>query len=164
MNRRIGKASAHRLASMRTGKMHVVAFCGSDEIANVIQPLLVEPAFATAALDSKAIGGFLVGTAKLMSALVRIDPQHDRLRQPQQQLRVQDDEARIRCPVVIEIVVDDGRSRTAPHAIAVDAKFAGGNDVSGSVRGCDVLFDGRTAIGKRRRAGGRYQQAGISYE
>ena len=94
---------------MRSGKMHVVAFCGSDEIANLVQPFFVKPAFATAPLDSKAIGGFLVGTAKLMSALVRIDPQHDRQSQSQQQLRVQDDEARIRGPVVIEIVVDDGR-------------------------------------------------------
>ena len=47
--------------------------------------------------------------------------------------------------------------------VAVDAKFAGGNDEAVPLW-TRRTFDGRTAIGKRRHAGRRYQQAGNTHE
>ena len=143
--------------------MHGVAFCRRYERAYLFQALLCQPALAATALDSETIGGFLIGPAKLVPALMGVDPLLDRGRNAFEQSRIHDEEAGVGCAIVIELAVDDGRALTAELLAAVECKFTGLKDVAVATGGRDVLIRRRYPILYVRarilcaRAWGRYQ-------
>src|SRR5262249_9083847 len=94
-DRGVGEALAHVLAPVRAREVHAVALGGRDEPADLLDPVLVEPALPPPALHGKAVGRLLVGSAELVPALVREDPELDRRRHLVDELRIEDQEARI---------------------------------------------------------------------
>src|SRR5262245_48195604 len=70
-------AGLHGLAALGARKMYVVGLSRRHEQAYVFQPFGRQPSLPTAALHGEAVGRFLVGAAKLVAALVGVDPQLD---------------------------------------------------------------------------------------
>lgn len=121
---RVGVALAHVFAAMTAGEMHAVAFGGRDETADLFEALWRKPALAPAALHGKAIGGFFVRPAKLVAAFVGKDPLLNGCRNLVEQARVHNEEAWIRRTIVVELVVNDGRSLPAQLFAIVEFEFA----------------------------------------
>ena len=69
------------------------------------------------------------GPTELVPAFVRVDPQLDGRGDPAQQLLVEDEEARIGRPIVVEVVVDHRRALAAEQLAAVDLQLAGGHEL-----------------------------------
>ena len=152
MYRWIAIAAAHGFAAVRSCKVHVVALSHGDEVTHLIQPVLGEPSFAAAPLDAKAVGGLLVGTAKLMSAFMRIDPQTHGKGQLAEQLRIQNDEAWVCGAIVVETVIENGRTRPALNLVAVDFELSDRHQLRRSVRVANIFFSGRAIVRNPARA------------
>src|SRR5262249_15314579 len=99
-------ALAHQLAAVGAGEVHAVAFGRRNEPAHLLEPVGRQPALAPAALNGEAVGGLLVGAAELVAALMGMDPQLHRCGNLREQLGIENEEARIGGPIIIELRVE----------------------------------------------------------
>ncbi len=74
--------------------------------------------------DAEAVGGLLVRATELMPALMRVDPKLDRPRQLIEKSRIENDEAGIGGAVVVELVIDHSRTRSALDTIVFQLELA----------------------------------------
>ena len=147
-DRPVGVAGLHGLAALGARKVYVVGLGWRHEKAHVLQPFGRKPSLPSAALHGKAIGGFLVGAAKLVAALVGMDPQLDGKRfDARQQFWIEDEEPRKSRALIVELVVEHGGSRAADDIVTVDRKHARRHNLSITTHLPNVFFGRRAAFG-----------------
>src|SRR5690349_15315222 len=154
---RIDVALAHGLAAVRAREVHAVALGRGDEAANLLEPLGSQPFLAAPALHGEAVRCLLVGPAELVPALMGVDPQLDGRRDLVEELGVEDEEARIRGAVIVEVGVDNRGTLAAYLPPSVELQLPDSHDLGIAAHVRHVLFRGRAGLGGHPRQRAQHQ-------
>lgn len=158
MHFRVGVTLAHVIAAVRARKVHAVAFGWRDELADFLDTLRRQPAFTAATLHGKAIRRLFVGSAKLMSALVRVNPHFDGYRNLGHQPRVENQKPGVCSAKIIELAIQHRGPLAARQLTPVKYQLSGRHEPRIAAYVSDVFFRCRWFICARHRRSGDGQQ------
>src|SRR5437764_981198 len=108
----------------------MVAFGRRDEPADLLQALGCQPLLPPPPLHSEAVRCLLIGSAELVPAFMRIDPQLYRRRYLGQKIGVENEEAGVSGPIVVELIVKHRRALAADEFVPIDLELPYRHDSS----------------------------------
>ena len=128
--------------------MHHAAGGRANEIADLPQPGLGQPALPASPLNREAVGKRLVWPAELMAAFVRENPKFHGRGNAREKSRIEDNEPRKCCAIVIELAIKDRGPASTMHPHVVNHEIAGRYQSPADL--CGVVGCGRCIGGSSR--------------